>query len=191
MKMCSKCFKERSFDSYSKHKKSVDGLRQSCKLCDKEYRISNANPIKSYQATYRTLNKEKSAIYHKVYVEKNRERISNYTKKYKKLYNIKNSEKLKLYSKFRRSRDKGKINFLTAKRRSLQLNATPIWLTEFDLNYIRYLYIQAKELEKLDGIKYHVDHIIPLRNDLVCGLHVPWNLQILTKEENLKKGNKL
>ena len=72
-----------------------------------------------------------------------------------------------------------------------KMNAMPKWLTKEERDFIISLYKHAKYIEKMFGIKCHVDHIIPLRGENVCGLHVPWNLQILTAEDNLKKGNRL
>jgi len=46
-------------------------------------------------------------------------------------------------------------------------------------------------LTKLTSERYVVDHIVPLINPAVCGLHVPWNLRVITQEENLQKSNKL
>jgi hypothetical protein len=34
-----------------------------------------------------------------------------------------------------------------------------------------------------------VDHIIPLNNPLVCGLHCEFNLQLLPLSDNIKKNN--
>ena len=72
-------------------------------------------------------------------------------------------------------------------RQANQAKATPPWANP---GAIRGVYAQAKHLESLDGIPRHVDHIIPLKHRLVCGLHVESNLQILSASENVRKNNK-
>lgn len=64
--------------------------------------------------------------------------------------------------------------------------ATGLWT---DLDQIKAVYEEARRLELADSIKRHVDRIIPLRGRKVCGLHVHTNLQILTRDENIRKGN--
>jgi hypothetical protein len=53
------------------------------------------------------------------------------------------------------------------------------------------IYKECNLLNRIFGNIYSVDHIHPLRGETSWGLHVPWNLRIITKKENYEKGNKL
>jgi len=75
-----------------------------------------------------------------------------------------------------------------AQRRAQKQNATPWWA---DLDAIRAIYAEMLRLNKETGIAHHVDHIVPLVSKKVCGLHVSWNLRIVTATENMKKHNRL
>ena len=79
----------------------------------------------------------------------------------------------------------------TSVRKRRHREATPKWLTKEERLQMRELYVQARKLTTVTGERYVVDHIVPLRGESVCGLHVPWNLRVITQDENLKKSNKL
>lgn len=76
-------------------------------------------------------------------------------------------------------------------RRGRKFNATPEWLTPAQRQDIEAYYKEAKRLTEATSIPHEVDHIVPLRHKEVCGLNVPWNLQILTQEENRSKWDNL
>lgn len=77
-----------------------------------------------------------------------------------------------------------------ALRRARKSNALPKWLSREHKKEIVAVYKEARRLTCLTGIPFHVDHILPLAGINVCGLHVPWNLQVLPGYENMSKHNK-
>lgn len=79
---------------------------------------------------------------------------------------------------------------ICARRRAKKLQATPPWLTDDHKKSIAAIYRRAVQLTKETGTEYHVDHIVPLAGRNVRGLHVPWNLQVITASENHRKWNK-
>lgn len=81
----------------------------------------------------------------------------------------------------------GKAQALDASRRAAKLQRTPFWV---DKKAIREIYIRCAALRKEYGISLEVDHRVPLQGKRVSGLHVDWNLDIITGVENWSKGNR-
>ena len=100
-------------------------------------------------------------------------------------------EREKARNRLRAKRFKAQWTAQVAKRRAQRLQATPSWLTKKQEKEILKFYQLAKDRYRDTGTKYHVDHIVPLLGKNVCGLHVPWNLQLLPSTKNLSKSNKL
>jgi len=70
--------------------------------------------------------------------------------------------------------------------KNLKHHVQPLWA---DKTKIKEIYLLAKTLTEQTGIKHHVDHIVPLRHPLVCGLHTDTNLRVITAFENVQKSN--
>lgn len=176
MKFCGKCKETKSLQDFCKNKTKKDGLADWCKSCNKTYH-------KVYNKTYNVTEDQKQyrRDYNKTKKAKAAQKLRRKTTTYR--------DNQKRYRQSINGRAVKKAEW--ARRHATKLQRTPSWLTQFDLDYMKSIYLQATELEKIDGIKRHVDHLIPLQGDEVSGLHVPYNLQILTEEENLKKSNKL
>lgn len=118
------------------------------------------------------------------YYEKNKETV-------KARANARPKSEVNQYRRKHKQNNPEYYKALTSVRKRRHRKASPRWLTKEQKLAIRQLYLQAMELTKLTGERYVVDHIIPLISDEVCGLHVPWNLRVITQEENLRKSNKL
>lgn len=74
-----------------------------------------------------------------------------------------------------------------AEERAKKRQATPAWA---DRSLMADIYELARIYTVALGRPFHVDHVVPLRSSLVCGLHAHTNLQVLPGSENIAKGNR-
>lgn len=160
-KLCSKCKENKGLYDFGRQTRSKDGLHAWCNPCKKSYN----------SAWFKENRKSENERLRDLYEETRAEKIA----------------KNKIWQKS----NPGAMAAITAKRRSKKKSAAPKWLTTENLKDIKSFYEKASLLTLLTGIKHEVDHIVPLQGRSVSGLHVPWNLQILTKSDNLSKGNTL
>jgi hypothetical protein len=207
-KICSKCKEQKLFLDFHKDSSKQDGYRTTCKTCksssDSNYKKNNKDKCKLRDSYYYLKNKDKCNLRSKIYYEENKEKLTLWQKEYnilrrdfvlqylKDRYNrVKYTEEYR--KKYNEYYEENKLAFLARanKRRAAKLQALPKWLTPEQLEQIKELYTCAQMFKLYTGEEYHVDHIVPLQGENVCGLHVPWNLQVIPAKENLSKSNKL
>lgn len=200
-KECSLCNEHKPLEGFGWRNKAKGILRHDCKTCvsarKKEHYQQNKQAISArgkakYQAnkapylerarkrreTHPDEIKEQQKIYHL----NNRERKSAYIKSYYQ----QNKAQIKEQQKGYRQENQHLRAASSRKRQVAKIQRTPSWAND---QLIAAYYKEAKRLEELTGIQFHVDHIIPLQGELVSGLHVETNLQLLPAHENIGKSN--
>lgn len=170
-------FEKHRQEQLQRQQEKRDNLTEKhCRFCDKVVPVSElaskkrTRPDGTQYLTYANICKTCKAAESRLWRKNNREKI----KKYRSLPSVK--AKNAVWAK-RKKKDKNRNN-------------TPPWLSREDRKRIADIYLHMRDCRAVTGEEYHVDHIVPLNGGIVCGLHVPWNLQVLPAAVNINKTNK-
>jgi hypothetical protein len=174
MKKCNKCLETKELSDFYISKGKV---KTPCRKCS-SLRYLEKNPSRKRRTILTEEQRKEKA---RLYAKRNKDKL----KEYRKNYNINNFERVSQSKKEYKRNNKAKISAINSSRRLKKTKATFKYL----LPEIENVYKYAEDM-KIKGIEVQVDHIIPINHPNVCGLHVPWNPQILSKYENLIKSNK-
>lgn len=169
MKECGKCGEIKDLTAFHKCSAYKDGLQYYCKECKKKYYTAKLSENRAKKREYHHANRERLVAEMQLRYHANRD---SYKKRFAENYQAK------------------KVDYINRanERRANKISATPKWA---DRSKIKAIYDVCSFFNEVNGyVKYHVDHKIPLKNGLVCGLHVHTNLQIIPAEENLSKNNR-
>jgi hypothetical protein len=218
MKLCAKCGKQLEHSMFCKDRQKKDGLSSYCNPCrsdaaakryaenkdkilskNREWQRKNPEKKRTRANAYRKENIEKSLAYQREWRAKNPDKARGYAAKWRekvgkdkvlesaKQYREANRDKARQASLDWQKRNRAKATAAQVARHAQKLRATPKWA---NLEEIEKFYVEAERLTKIYFRQYHVDHVVPLRSPLVCGLHCEANLRVIPSDENRSKGNR-
>ena len=172
MKTCTCCKVTKPLDAFGAQAKGKYGVTSICKPCTSErgkawHRANRERSLANklaYAATHREEARATSVAWRAANVERARAQGAAWSA---------NNKALK--------------SAATARRRAALLRAIPSWASKDD---IKMYYALAVNLTRQTGVKAHVDHIVPLQSPIVCGLHCPANLTVITERLNKRKSNR-
>jgi len=200
-KVCTECNVEKTTDCFHKMRSGKYGVKAKCKSCASDIRkqryLTNRETAALQMKQYYEANKYTISTYKKHWRQENIDIITAKKKSYyesnKEIITTKQKEWRDSNKEIKAARDRNwrqtnphKVTAYGAKRKANKLKATPCWA---DMEAVSVLYKLAAAATD-GGVPTHVDHIVPLQSDIVCGLHCEANLQLLPASDNLSKSNR-
>lgn len=200
----------------ARHRAAYLANRESAILAAAAYRLENKEKVAAARKLYRDKNKEKIAADYSDWKGKNKDSLDAYRSEYRaknaelikekkrtayaknrervlekqKAYAQNNKEKINAYHRNRYAEIPEAYKAKEKRRRALKINAQAKW----DVELTEFVCCEASKLVKLrlsaTGIKWHMDHVVPLRGKFVSGLHVWNNFRVIPAQMNLEKGNR-
>ena len=152
----------------------------------KEWSNDNPEIARAKIKKWRAENSFHIGHYRRAWVEKNIDSVVEYRKEYAK----KNKEHNKKRWKSWTERNMPKKLALNANRLARKRMAIPSWFGELDYLVEIEAYDLARSRTSLTGIKWSVDHQVPIQSKYVCGLHCANNLAVIEHIENIRKNNR-
>lgn len=132
---------------------------------------------------YRLRHPERIIASKEAWRKKNMQKYRDYSEEWR----LKNPKKRASIIREWAQKNKARLNAVKAKRMADKKKATPSWANQF---FIEEIYDLARRRTEVTGFKWSVDHIVPMKSDLVCGLHVEHNLRVIPHVENISKKNR-
>ena len=171
MRECTQCRTDRPLFDFGSDKYAADGLRSRCKPCGR-----------AYAKKYRERNLERCALESREWRAKNKDRAAENFRRWRE----ENPEVARAAQREWHARNPHMNAAYCRERKAKTLNAVPAWA---DAEEISRVYAVARAYRDA-GVDVQVDHVVPLANKNVCGLHVADNLQIIFSSDNASKGNR-